>query len=143
MSEESVGVGKLMEAIKGKWPEENMKSRKIVKESDGRILHFWNGNQLESPPHKCTILCSTPLATSGIFEMAPGQWGLPDVHTGCEIYLCMEGTVTVEGGDTCKDVNAGELFYVAPGETHRVFNHTDKSVKVFFTVSGGMEAPNK
>lgn len=137
MSEKKVGVGDLMADIKEKYPEANLHSRKIVKE-DGKIIHFWNGDVTQSLPHKCTILLSTPLATSGIFEMAPGQWGSPDVHKGCEMYMVLEGVVTVEGGSVTKDVAAGECFYIAPGETHRVFNHTDKHVAVFFVVSGGM-----
>ena len=62
----------------------------------------------------------------GIFRVPAGSRGRPHYHDNCESALYMlSGTIEIRFGDQLQDslrVEAGDMLYVPPRETHTVEN---------------------
>ena len=65
----------------------------------------------------------------GIFRVPPGSRGRPHYHDNCESALYMlSGSIEIRWGDHLEDtliVEAGDMLYVPPRETHTVQNVSD------------------
>lgn len=65
----------------------------------------------------------------GRFRVPPGARGRPHYHDGCESALYMlSGAIEISWGDSLQDsvvVEAGDMLYVPPRETHIVANLSD------------------
>ena len=65
----------------------------------------------------------------GIFRVPPGSRGRPHYHDNCESALYMlSGSIEIKWGDKLEDaviVEAGDMLYVPPRETHTVRNLSD------------------
>jgi uncharacterized RmlC-like cupin family protein len=65
----------------------------------------------------------------GIFRVPPGSRGRPHYHDDCESALYMlAGAIEIRFGDQLQDaliVEAGDMLYVPPRETHTVRNLSD------------------
>jgi uncharacterized RmlC-like cupin family protein len=64
-----------------------------------------------------------------IFRVPPGSRGRPHYHDNCESALYMiSGSIEIKWGDHLEDaltVEAGDMLYVPPRETHTVRNRSD------------------
>jgi uncharacterized RmlC-like cupin family protein len=64
-----------------------------------------------------------------IFRVPPGSRGRPHYHDNCESALYMlSGSIEIKWGDHLEDaviVEAGDMLYVPPRETHTVRNCSD------------------
>jgi len=64
-----------------------------------------------------------------IFRVPPGSRGRPHYHDNCESALYMlSGSIEIKWGDKLEDslvVEAGDMLYVPPRETHTVRNRSD------------------
>jgi uncharacterized RmlC-like cupin family protein len=65
----------------------------------------------------------------GIFRVPAGSRGRPHYHDNCESALYMlSGSIEIRFGDQLQDaliVEAGDMLYVPPRETHTVTNTSD------------------
>jgi uncharacterized RmlC-like cupin family protein len=65
----------------------------------------------------------------GVFRVPPGSRGRPHYHDNCESALYMiSGAIEIRYGDQLEEsllVEAGDLLYVPPRETHTVTNVSD------------------
>jgi uncharacterized RmlC-like cupin family protein len=65
----------------------------------------------------------------GVFRVPPGSRGRPHYHDNCESALYMiSGAIEIRFGDRLEEslrVEAGDLLYVPPRETHTVTNLSD------------------
>ena len=65
----------------------------------------------------------------GRFRVPPGARGRPHYHDGCESALYMlSGAIEISWGDSLQEsvvVEAGDMLYVPPRETHIVANLSD------------------
>ncbi len=65
----------------------------------------------------------------GIFRVPPGSRGRPHYHDNCESALYMlSGSIEIRWGDQLEQslqVDAGDMLYVPPRETHTVRNVSD------------------
>ena len=65
----------------------------------------------------------------GIFRVPPGSRGRPHYHDNCESALYMlSGSIEIRFGDQLQEslrVEAGDMLYVPPRETHVVVNLSD------------------
>jgi uncharacterized RmlC-like cupin family protein len=65
----------------------------------------------------------------GIFRVPAGSRGRPHYHDACESALYMlSGSIEIRWGDQLQDalrVDAGDMLYVPPRETHTVRNLSD------------------
>jgi uncharacterized RmlC-like cupin family protein len=67
----------------------------------------------------------------GIFRVPPGARGRPHYHDDCESALYMlSGSIEIRWGDQLEQslqVDAGDMLYVPPRETHTVRNVSDSA----------------
>ena len=65
----------------------------------------------------------------GLFRVPPGARSRPHYHDNCESALYMlKGSIEIKWGDHLEDsvvVEAGDMLYVPPRETHTVQNVSD------------------
>src|ERR687894_44996 len=65
----------------------------------------------------------------GVFRVPPGARSRPHYHENCESALYMlKGSIEIKWGDHLEDsvvVEAGDMLYVPPRETHVVINVSD------------------
>ncbi len=65
----------------------------------------------------------------GLFRVPPGARSRPHYHENCESALYMlKGSIEIKWGDHLEDsvvVEAGDMLYVPPRETHVVINASD------------------
>lgn len=75
---------------------------------------------------------STEEITCSYYEIAPGAWvDIPDYHPGDEIYIVLEGTLTMfntEAGQVVQ-VHEGECLLMPEGAYHSGFNFEQKKVR--------------
>lgn len=75
----------------------------------------------------------SPLFSSGIFILKPGE-NLPlESHKTDEIFYVVKGTLSVTGTkEESFSVATGEIFLVSSGEMHLSKNNTESDVEVFW-----------
>lgn len=112
-------------------------SGEVVRSLDGGDPERWDDPERGRITFRTLVSSdSTPSErlTAGTAEIAPGDVFRPHRHRETEVYLVLAGEGMLLLDDAARQIRAGDVVFLPPGQLHGVANTGDQPLRLFYVL---------